>query len=66
MRKEREVNGYSDRGKANWLRNDGWGFSSEKNLFAAVETATGLRVYERIKEVIEEIKMQFLEEEEAA
>ena len=56
----------SERCLANWLRNAGWGFSFEQNLFAAVQTATGLRVYERIREVMDEINKQLLEEEKAA
>ena len=46
----------SDRGKENWKANTARGYNFDTNLFAAVMTATRLRMYERISEVVIEIK----------
>jgi hypothetical protein len=46
----------SDRGRENWNANIGRGYSAEMNLFAAVQTACGLIVYERVIEVVDLVK----------
>jgi hypothetical protein len=46
----------SDRGRENWKANIGRGYDTEKNVFAAVQTATGLIVYERIIEIVDLVK----------
>jgi len=47
----------SARGKANWLRNlYAYGMSYQRNLAAAVMTATHLIVYERIQAVVEALQ----------
>jgi hypothetical protein len=46
----------SDRGRKNWKANIGRGYDAEKNLFAAVQTATKLIIYERIMEIVNLLK----------
>jgi hypothetical protein len=56
----------SDRGKTNWSLNIGRGFSEEKNLFAAIQTATHLIKYETIIEVLNQVRSQWQAKEQAA
>ena len=48
----------SERGIENWARNKTRGFTYEQNLVAAIQTATRLIKYERIIEVMNELKEQ--------
>jgi len=56
----------SDRGKTNWALNAGRGFSEEVNLFAAVQTATHLIKYEKIIEVLNQVRCQWQSKDQAA
>jgi hypothetical protein len=46
----------SDRGQENWKANIDRGYNVEQNIFAAVQTACGLIVYERIIEIVDLVK----------
>jgi hypothetical protein len=56
----------SERGKTNWSLNINRGFSEDKNLFAAVQTATRLIKYETIIEVFNQVRIQWPAKEQAA
>jgi len=55
----------SERGKQNWAFNAEHGYNRYKNLVAAIQTATGLRNYEKIIEVYDAVTLR-LDEEKAA
>jgi len=48
----------TDRGNKNWSLNVSRGYSYDMNLFAAVQTATRLIIYEKISEVLEEVRQR--------
>jgi len=56
----------SECGKTNWALNIGRGFSDEKNLFAAVQTATHLIKYETIIEVLDQVSKDWPAKGQAA
>ena len=55
----------SERGRENWLLNIGRGFNEEKNLFAAIQTATHLIKYETIMEVLNLVRVRWSAREAA-
>ena len=56
----------SEKGKKNWSLNAGRGYNDEMNLAAAIQTATRIIIYEKIIEVLNEVKIRFTQAERKA
>jgi len=56
----------SERGRKNWSLNIERGYTDEHNLFAAIQTATRLIIYEKIIEVLNEVTSRLIPEVRAA